>query len=78
MKTYLWRLFLRIARLVTLTVDDWIQRQEVLLREPASKAAYQVDVNPSTSAIREKANKKAAPRRRARLKYQHGEFVEVR
>ncbi len=77
----MWRLFLRTARTITLTVDDWIQRQEVSLREGAAVAQFQAEVDPAASAVREKAiRRERMPRatraaRPARLKYQHGEFV---
>jgi hypothetical protein len=78
MKLYLWKLFLRVARSITLTVDDWIQRQEVLLRDPAQKAKFAAEVDPVTSAAREKTHKRAArvqKSRPARLRYQGGQFV---
>lgn len=79
MKTKLWKLFLRIVRSITLTVDDWIQRQEVGLREQvAGKAEYLAEVDPAASAVREKAirrERKPKVARRPRLVYQHGEFV---
>jgi hypothetical protein len=99
MKLYLWKLFLRIARSVTLTVDDWIQRQEVALRDQLAVPVFQAEVDPVRSAVREKAIKKSGgvsagksntgisasphsrvlvPHRLPRLKYHHGEFVEVR
>jgi hypothetical protein len=48
-------LFLRALRAVTLAVDDWIQRQEVILREGPARARYQAEVDPIASAVREKA-----------------------
>jgi hypothetical protein len=72
-----WKLFLRGARAVTLAVDDWIQRQEVALREKSAVAQFQAEVNPGESRKREKAVRAAKPRR-PRLVYRHGEFVEVR
>lgn len=56
-KLKLWRLFLRALRAVTLTVDDWIQTQEVLLREPAYRRQHQAEVAPAASSRREKAAK---------------------
>ena len=53
----MWRLFLRTARTITLTVDDWIQRQEVSLREGAAVAQFQAEVDPAASAVREKEKK---------------------
>lgn len=81
-KLKIWRLFLRALRAVTLTVDDWIQTQENLLRAPAYRgqyapaelAAFQTEVDPVMSSRREKAHRAAKPRR-PRLVYQHGEFV---
>jgi len=72
-----WRLFLRALRAVTLTVDDWIQRQEVALREKSTVAQFQAEVDPVQSRKREKVSRATKPRR-PRLVYQHGEFVEVR
>lgn len=54
----LWKLFLRIARAVTLAADDWIQRQEVRLRDTAAMADFQAEVDPVASAVRERAIKK--------------------
>jgi hypothetical protein len=51
----LWKLFLRTAREITLTMDDWIQRQEVSLREGAAVAQFQAEVDPVASAAREKS-----------------------
>lgn len=81
-KLKLWRLFLRAVRAVTLSVDDWVQAQENLLRAPvyrgqyapAEVAAFQAEVDPVASSRREKAQRAAKPRR-PRLVYQHGEFV---
>lgn len=76
----LWKLFLRIARAVTLAADDWIQRQEVRLRDNSAVATFQAEVDPIASAVREKAIRRAAritKPRLPRLKYQHGEFVRL-
>jgi hypothetical protein len=84
MKTKLWKLFLRIVRSITLTVDDWIQAQEVKLRQEAGKQEILAEVDPAASAVREKAIKRTrrngsiAKARPPRLKYLHGEFVTVR
>jgi hypothetical protein len=78
MKTKLWKLFLRIARSITLTVDDWIQVQEVKLRQEAGKQEILAEVDPTASAVREKAVRRvvrAAKPKQPRLRYQHGEFV---
>ena len=85
MRNKLWRLFLQALRTVTLAVDDWIQREEVKLREPftlrtegAARAAALAEVEPIASKKRERAQRQA---RRAikpafpRLRYQHGTFV---
>jgi hypothetical protein len=77
MREKFWRLFLRALRAVTLAVDDWIQRQEVALREKTAVAQFQAEVDPVQSRKREKVSRAAKPRR-PRLVYQHGEFVEVR
>jgi hypothetical protein len=58
MKTKLWRIFLRALRAVTLAVDDWIQRQEVRLRDKAAMAEFLAEVDPAASAAREQ-NRKA-------------------
>jgi hypothetical protein len=55
MKTKLWRIFLRALRAVTLAVDDWIQRQEVALREGPARARYQAEVDPAQSERREQS-----------------------
>jgi hypothetical protein len=55
MRLYLWKLFLRTARTITLTVDDWIQRQEVSLRARAAVAEFQSEVDPVASALRERS-----------------------
>ena len=78
MKLKLWKLFLRIARSITLTVDDWIQVQEVKLRQEAGRQEILAEVDPSASAVREKAIRRvarAAKPKQPRLRYQHGEFV---
>lgn len=78
LKTKLWKMFLRIARSITLTVDDWIQVQEVKLRQDAVRQEALAEVNPVQSAVREKAvrrERKVKTVRRPRLVYQHGEFV---
>jgi len=78
MKLQIWKLFLRTLRSITLTVDDWIQRQEVLLREPAQKAEFAAEVDSVASAAREKTHKRAArvPKpSKPRLVYQGGQFV---
>jgi hypothetical protein len=79
-KMWAWKLFLRTARAITLTVDDWIQRQEVALRGASVVAEFQAEVDPVASAAREKViRRERKPRvvrpKPARLKYQHGEFV---
>lgn len=79
----LWKLFLRIARAVTLAADDWIQRQEVRLRNTTAMADFQAEVDPIASAAREKViRRERKPRTQARpklarLKYQQGQFVRV-
>jgi len=74
----LWKLFLRIARTVTLSVDDWIQKQEVALRQESVKQEALAEVDPVASAAREKAVRRATRKARLpRLKYQHGEFVRL-
>jgi hypothetical protein len=87
MKTKLWKLFLRIARSITLTVDDWIQAQEVKLRQEAGKQEILAEVDPAASAVRENAvrrerrignvvsNRVSTRPHIGRLKYVHGEFV---
>lgn len=66
LKLKLWRLFLRAVRAVTLTVDDWVQAQELKLREPAVRAAAQVEVDPVASALREKALRASSPEKALR------------
>ena len=51
-------MFLRTARAITLAADDWIQRQEVALRDKAAVPAFQAEVDPVQSAAREKILRK--------------------
>ena len=55
--------------------DEWIQKQEVCLRDEAMKPAYVAEVDPIQSRKRERTARAARPRM-TRLKYQHGEFVK--
>ncbi len=48
-----WRLFLQVTRTAVWSVDEWLQRQEVLLRQPAAIAQFQKEVNPIASGVRE-------------------------
>jgi len=65
-------------------VDDWIQRQEVRLRDKAAMADVsavalaKAEVDFVASAAREKTHKRAArvlKPRKSRLVYQGGQFV---
>lgn len=56
-KLTLWRLFLWAVRAVTLTVDDWVQAQEIRLRQTAAMADFLREVDPAASAARESEKK---------------------
>jgi len=76
MKRKLWKLTLRILRSIVLAIDDWIQRQEVLLRQPAEARQMIAEVNRSQSAMRERAIRKAREKQ-PRLRYVNGQFVRL-
>lgn len=74
LKLKLWRLFLRALRAATWTVDDWIQRQELTLREPAERAEAAKTVDRKASAARERQIRARRPKL-PRLRYEAGQFV---
>ena len=57
--------------------DEWLIEKEREFQREAVKKELLAEVDPVASSAREKARKKIARPRVARLKYQHGEFVRT-